>query len=417
MNKLWLVVKREYLYNLKRPAFLFAALGTPLFFVAVFALAIFVGDNLSRSVDDLKQIGYVDQAGVLSAGIQLEEHPNLFAPYDSIEVARAALDSETIDAYLVIPEDYLEADGQVRLYSYSPLPEDTEVTIEDFLLRNVAAGVELPVSVDRLADPFEMRIRLEDSGRELTEEALPGLILFPMLFAIVFVMATQITSGFLMSGLVEEKTNRVIEILVTSVTPMQLLAGKIIGLALLGLSQLALWVGIAIVIVEVGKDVPFLSGITLQPDLVIIALVYFVVGYFMVASLMAALGIVAGSEQESRQLAVFVALPLFAPYFFLLAFFTEPNGTVAVILSLIPFTAPMAMIMRLGLTAVPVWQVILSLGFLVTTTALATWVSIKVFRWGLLLYGKKFNLREVLAVIRGKHEPGISPAVSKEAMA
>lgn len=414
MSKLWLVIKREYLFNLKRPAFLFAALGTPLFFIGIFVLTIVLTEGFATTVEDLQGVGYVDQAGVISDGVILEDYPNLFVAYETEEVARDALDSETINAYFVIPENYLEAAGEIQLYSYNSMPEDLQETIRDFLLRNVAVMTELPVTVERLVDPFEMRIRLEDSGRELTSEALPGLVLFPLLFAVVFIMATQVTSGFLMGGLVEEKSNRVIEILVTSVTPIQLLAGKIIGLALLGLTQLVLWVAVGLIIATLGQDIPFLSGITLQPDLVIVGLAYFILGYFMVASLLAALGTVVGTEQESRQLAVFVTLPLFVPYFFLISFFTEPNGTAPVILSLIPLTAPMAMIMRMGLTAVPFWHLALSLGLLIVTTLAAMWVSVKVFRWGLLLYGKKFNLREVIAVIRGNPEPGIIPTVSKE---
>ncbi|MEQ8675065.1 MAG: ABC transporter permease [Aggregatilineales bacterium] len=400
MNKVWLVIKREYLYNLRRPAFLFAALGTPIFFIAIFVLSIVITSETQRDVADLTQVGYVDNAGVLNAGMMLEDYPDLFSAYPDETAARAALDDGTVDGYAVIAENYMQS-GVVNLYSYDGLPENMRSVVDQLITLNLTQGVELGLPQNLVLDSLEMTVQLGEGGRELNDEALIGLIIFPLIFAIVFVMATQFTSGFLMSGLVDERTNRIMEVLVTSVTPGQLLTGKLIGLFLLGLTQLTIWVGAGLAVSLLGRDVEILSGVILTPDMVIFGLIYFVLGYLLVASVMAGIGAIVNSEQESRQMAFFITFPLFVPYFFLVQFLLEPNDTIPVVLSLIPFTAPMSMMMRLGVTTVPAWQIAASIGLLLLTTVVFTWGSIKVFRWGLLLYGKKLRPREILAVLRG----------------
>lgn len=406
MGKLWLIARHEYLFNLKRPAFLFAAFGTPLFIIGVMVLSVALTLGTERSVADIT-VGYVDNAGVLDEPDALEEYPDTFIAYDGEAAARAALDADEIDTYFVVAENYTQS-AQVDIFSYETMPDDLDNVISDLLRANLARDLTLRVPEERLLDGSSLTIRLEDSGREVTEDGIVGLLLFPVVFAVVFVLATQITSGFLMSGLVEEKTNRVIELLVTSVKPFELLGGKILGLGLLGLTQLAVWVGLVVIASLLGQDLPILSGIVLPPDLIVFGLVYFVLGYFMVASLMAAIGVLVGSEQESRQVAGFISLPLFAPYFFLFSFLVDSNGTIPVILSMIPFTSPMAMIMRLGIGGVPLVEVVVSVGILLLTTAFFVWASVKLFRWGSLLYGKKFNIGEIMRVLRGRVEPGVA---------
>lgn len=406
MGKLWLIAKREYLFNIKRPAFLFAAFGTPIFFVGVMILSIALTENTERTVSDLS-VGYVDNAAVLDEPNALEDYTGIFAPYESEESARAALDDGTIDTYFVVAENYAQS-ARVEIYSYETMPDTLDNVVRDLLRVNIARDLTLRVPEARLLDSSELTIRLEDSGREVTEDGIVGLLLFPVVFAVVFILATQITSGFLMSGLVEEKTNRVIELLVTSATPMQLLGGKILGLGLLGLTQLAVWVGLIVLAMLLGQDLPVLSGITLPVDLLVFGLIYFVLGYFMVAALMAAIGVLVGSEQESRQVAGFISLPLFTPYLFLFSFLVDSNGTIPVILSMIPFTSPMAMIMRLGIGGVPLVEVALSMSILLAATVFFVWASVKIFRWGVLLYGKKLNIREIVRVLRGRVEPGIA---------
>ncbi|MCA9915557.1 MAG: ABC transporter permease, partial [Anaerolineae bacterium] len=204
----------------------------------------------------------------------------------------------------------------------------------------------------------------------------------------------------LMNGIVEEKTNRVMEILVTSVTPTQLLTGKIIGLGLLGLTQMVIWGVAGGVAIALGQSLPFLSGVTFPTDLALLALVYFVLSYFLIASLMAGVGVVANSEQESRQFSSFISLMWVLPFFFVAQFIDDPNGVVPILLTLIPITSPISALMRVGLSAVPAWQIIASLAILFVTMIFTAWGSARVFRWGMLRYGKRVSLRDMIRAVR-----------------
>lgn len=414
MNKLWLVIKHEYLYNLKRPAFLFAAFGTPILIIAIMGLSIFIQTGSETRVSDLTTIGYVDNADVLSTEVQLPDYEGMFVPYETEESVRTALDEETIDLYFVIHEDYLN-NALIQVMDYDSAPINIESVLEDLLIANLVDRQSLGDLEQAVVDGVDMTVYLQDSDRELDADSIFGIIIFPMIFGIIFVIATQVTSGFLMSGLVDERVNRIIEVLVTSVTPMQLLVGKIIGLFLLGLTQLLVWLMALFIVLLFAGDVPILSGIVVPVDLVVYALLYFVFAYLAVASFMGAIGAVANSEQESRQYSIVITLPLFSPFVLLAVFFTEPNGTLATILSIVPLTSPMAMVLRLGIGSVPFWQIALSLGLLLLTAMVFMFGGIRVFRWGMLLHGKPFNLLEIWRVLRGKaNKNGLSQPQNQE---
>lgn len=418
MNKTLLVAKYEYLSNLKRPAFLFAAFGTPLFFVVIMAVVTLASGGNEVDLTTYGTIGYVDQADVLTAGQPHPDYPTLFQPFESIETARAALDSEAIIAYIELPEAYLNS-GRINLYTYeSSVPENLSVAIERLLLTNFTSGVELPFTLDRLQEGIEMRVQTVDDGRTSTQGGLFVTLFLPVIFAFLLITASLTNSGFLMSGLVQERTNRVIEILVTSVTPLQLLSGKILGLGLLGLTQVVILLGTTYLGLALGQsqNLEFLQGVNLPPALIALALVYFLVTFFLMAALLAGIGAVSASEQESRQISGFLTIPFMIPYLFFITFITDPNGPVPTILSMIPFTAPMSILIRVGITDVPAWQIALSLIILVLSTLLSMWAGAKLFRWGLLLYGKKFDLREIARVIfgRARMETSAPQSVSQE---
>ncbi|MCU0497678.1 MAG: ABC transporter permease [Anaerolineae bacterium] len=404
MNKMLLVAKYEYLYNLKRPAFLFAAFGTPIFFVIIMAVVTLASAGTEVDLATYGPVGYVDQADVLTTGQAHPDYPALFQSFESIESARTALDDEAIIAYIELPATYLST-GRVNLYTYqSSVPENLTAAIELFLLTNFTTGIELPFTLERLQEGVDIRVQTVDDGRTSTQGGLFVTLFLPVIFAFLLITASLTNSGFLMSGLVQERTNRVIEILVTSVTPLQLLAGKIIGLGLLGLTQVVILLGTTYLGLALGQsqNLEFLQGVNLPPALIALALIYFLVTFFFMAALLAGIGAVSSSEQESRQISGFLTIPFMIPYLFFITFITEPNGTVPTILSLIPFTAPMSVLIRVGLTDVPAWQIGLSLLILVLTTVFSVWAGSKMFRWGLLLYGKKFDLREVVRVIFGR---------------
>jgi ABC-2 type transport system permease protein len=393
---MWLVARREYLYNLRRRSFLFGAFVVPVMVIVIMLIAFSLALESETNAESIGQVGYVDLAGVLSEAV---DKPEQFMAYDSEADARQALDEQSIGAYFVLPEDYPQT-GIVRLYTTSSIPEALHDRISAYLVANLSARLDTNISAERIQEPVDMTAHILDSGRTLTNEQIGGLFFTPIIFVMVFAMASQITSGFLMSGVVEEKTNRVMEILITSVTPTQLLTGKIIGLGLLGLTQLAIWLLGGFVLFRLGNNVPFLSGISVPPDVIVVSAIYFVLAYFLLASIMAGVGAVVGSEQESRQMASIFSIVLFLPIFFIVSFIIDPDGTLPVILTLIPFTAPVSVLLRIGFGALPAWQLILSIALLALTTILTVWASARIFRWALLLYGKRPTPRELWRAIR-----------------
>lgn len=400
MNKLWLVARREYLFNLRRRSFLFAVFGVPLFTFFIWFVVFAVIAKTEDDIQKLGKVGYVDAVGVLAAPIPSKDNPDLYLAFADEDSARAALDAKSIGAYFKISDDYMKT-GDVEIYSFTGIPSLLKDDIEAFLLANLSRDLA-PDSVKRIENPVELTIRLNDSGRTITEANFPALFFIPLIFALVFMMSSGVTSGFLMNGVVEEKTNRIMEILITSITPMELLLGKIIGLGALGLTQLVVWGVAGGLLIGYGQAIPALSGLSFPTDLALVFVVYFLLSYFLIASLMAGIGAIAGSEQESRQYSSVISLIFVIPFFFIATFITDPGGTLPTVLTLIPFTAPMTALLRLGLSTVPAWQIIASLVILLVTTVLIVWASARVFRWSLLLYGKRWTPRELWHVIRGR---------------
>src|SRR5690606_1243222 len=408
MHKAWLVAKHEYLHNVKKRSFLFGAFGVPIVIVALIVIVGAIAVDSETNVEQVGMVGYVDEAGILSEAI---DQPEAYRPYANTDEARAALDAGEIGAYFVVQSDYLET-GNVQLISRSGTPEALADQFDAFLVANVGRNLS-PDLLERLKDPVVMSVQTLDNDRVVRDTAIAALFFVPFIFVFVFVMATQISSSYLMSGVVEEKSNRIMEILITSVTPFQLLVGKIIGLGALGLTQLVIWVIGAFLVMSLGQNLDFLAGITIPADLVIIALIYFLLDYFFYGSIMAGIGAVVGSEQESRQIAGFLTFLGVIPFFFVVTFITDPNGTIPIILTLFPLTSPIAVMLRLGLGSIPTWQLIVSIVLLLLTTIFSVWASAKIFRWALLMYGKRPNLREILRVLRRPTAMGTSATAER----
>jgi ABC-2 type transport system permease protein len=409
MRNIWLVAQHEFLKNIRKRSFLFAVFGIPLMMVAIFAVVFFVSEQAEVSGTALGAIGVVDEASVLVEEVALPEDYTLM----TADEAREALEAEEISAYFLLPENYLSR-GTVELYAYGSVGIEAQNTFEDFLLENLTARVEIDAPAERVEDPADMVIYLENNQRELTENAFIGLFLVPMIFAVILMVALQLSGTSLMSGIVEEKSNHIMEILITSIRPMELLTGKLIGLGVLGLVQLGVWVVIGRIVLLFGADIEFLSAVTLPLDLVVLALVYFLLTYFLMAGVLAGIGAVAGSEQESRQIAGVLWLLIVIPFFFFAQLLSDPDAPLLVGLTLFPFTAGMTYLLRTPFTTLPFTEVALSLGILLLTTVFVAWASAKVFRWALLLYGQKPNLRTLWRVLRGNPDIGIVPVTDSQ---
>jgi len=260
-----------------------------------------------------------------------------------------------------------------------------------------AAISNLPAQTQtRLLDGMTFNMQTPDGERKAdTENPLP--ILLPMFFAIGFIMAVFSGAQYLLQAVVDEKANRTIEIVVSSVTPTQLMVGKIIGLALVGLTQVVAWgVMLGVLMGIANSRLSFLSGVSIPPQMLVIAAIMFVLQYLLLGSLMAAIGSAVIDQKDAQSANGPVSLLAMAPMFFITAILIDPNGLISTILSILPFTSPLAMLMRVGMTSVPFWQIALSIGLMALTVAIAMWLAGKVFRMGMLEYGKSIPFLDVV---------------------
>lgn len=392
VNKAWLVARHEFGVNVRRRGFLFSAFGVPVLIIVLLAVITQIATAAETDESRIGTVGYVDMA-------QIVQPEDGYLAFDDEAEARAALDAGTVGAYFVLDENYIES-GRVRLYSTTEVPGVTTDEIERLLVTSLSTSVSDETVLARVQDPLNMQVRALDTGRTLGETAVFALFFIPFIFVFVVLMSTQISGGYLMSGVVEEKTNRVMEILITSLTPFQLLLGKIIGLGALGLVQLLAWIVIGVGALLLGQGSDLFAGIGIPVDLMALGLVLFLLTYTLYASFAAGVGVIVGSEQESRQVAGIFSLGFSLPFFFIVNFITDPNGTLPVALTLFPLTAPLSILMRVGFGMIPAWQLAVSLVLLSLTTVVVVWASARLFRWGLLRYGKRASLREVWQALR-----------------
>ena len=397
MRRTLIVARHELLTNLMRKSFLLATIGVPALTIGLLILVATVTVQFTVN-NDIGAVGFADQSGLFTGA---STDGTALVAYPSAEVAAAAFEAGDLGGYFVIPADYL-ATGQLQLYTRSGFPVDLQDTIDRFLTTHLSTGAN-PAITERLLNPVTLDLELQDSGRTIGSEAAVTLFLLPLIFMMIFMLALQSASSYLMSGVVEEKSNRIMEVLITSLTPVQLLRGKILGLGILALIQVSIWVAASAIGLQLGQGIPALAGVTLQPDVVAWAFVFFLFDFFLLGAVMAAIGAVVGSEQESRQISGLFTLVLVLPIFFLTSFITDPNGGIAVFFSLFPLTAPVAIILRLGLAAVPLEQILFSLGILIATTFVAIWLGGRIFGWSLLMYGKRPSIRAIFrAASRGE---------------
>lgn len=400
MNKLWLVIQREYLYNLLRKSFIFTAFVLPLLIMGGMYLVIMLAEDSASEdkLDEYNRIGYVDEVGFLES----VTNPDFdrFIPYESEEAARAAFEKGDLDAYIVVPEDYLQT-GRVSYFAKKGIPFVMQDEIDDFLRLGVSSLAPPDVPVERLRNPANTKMHILGEDEPMNEEALVGRFILPIIFAVLFIFTVLTTSQFLMSGVVEEKENRVMEILITSIRPGQLLVGKVIGLGALALTQVIVWLAAGIIIAIVTDRLDFIREMNFKPLEVVLMVAYFLLSFLLFAGIMVGVGASVTAEQEARQFASIFILIMISPSWFIAAFIKSPGGAVATFFSLFPFTSPVTNLFLIGLGEASTEQVIGSLVILVVSIGVVLWASVKIFHAGMLMYGQRLGLKQLRRVLLG----------------
>lgn len=419
-RKIWLVLRREYLFNFRRPSFLFTAFGVPLLSLGAMFLIFQITANREQNLDDFQRVGYIDRAEIVDPAapnpngyfritnpdqempVQTGSGSDLGEYFNGLEqyATQQLLDGD-LDAFFVINNLYLFS-GRVDLYAHKNVPTALRSDIESFMRGQIAqrAPVDLPVNVSVLTGQ-NVTLRDVDTGKEMSEAALAGRLLLPFLFVMIYFMATSTTAQFLMSGVVEEKENRLMEILATSLRPAELLWGKLLGLGALALTQVTLWASGGIVVGLLNEDArAFLSGAKFQAADIALIVALFIINFLLFSASMLGIGASVTAEAESRQFAGIFTFIGVLPIMLLTLFFQDPNGAIPVILSFFPLTAAVSLTLRMGLTTLPAWQMALSVAVQALSVLAVMWLAAKVFRLGMLMYGKPLTPRTLWHALR-----------------
>ncbi len=396
MKRYWIVAKHELTTQLRRRSFLFFAFVFPLLMIGVDISIGYLAAQEAQETGTLGNIGYVDLSGVLEPELY---RPPEFVAYPDEPSAQEGLAQREIGAYFVLPADYLSS-GMVAAYTYQSIPGGIEAQLKDYIRANLLADRD-PMEAERLQNPAEISMATLDGSRVLNQDSVMALIFTPIVFALVFGMSITMTSNYLMLNVAEEKETRMVELMMTSVTPLEMLWGKILGLGILGLMQMAVWAaaGGAIILLSKGAA-EVLASIALPGWLFWVAILFLLLGYLLYGSLLAGIGASSSSAQEAQSIAAVFTLLAISPMFAFLSLLKDPNGPIPTALSLVPLTAPTAMMMRVSLGVVPAWQIILSLVLLAATGAATVWLAAWIFRVGLLMTGKRLRLLTLLRVVR-----------------
>ncbi|MDW3208674.1 MAG: ABC transporter permease [Reichenbachiella sp.] len=425
MNKIGLIVAREYIARVKKKSFIIMTILGPILFAGMMAIVFW---SATREGDQ-KLIQVIDESGFFENKIENTETITYqFIQADIEESKESLLRSEAIFGILHIPKIDLDNPEGIKFYStQSPgiaieggIEKRVRGIIEDEKLANSGLDQEL---IDNLRSYVDIQtINLSDTGGESESNSGiafgVGYVSSFLLYMFIFIYGMQI-----MRGVTQEKTSRIIEVMIASVRPFQLMMGKILGIAAVGLTQFVLWAvmttaltsvtstlildqptiteqmanetGVDAEQIEAQNQAFDLSGVLDKidvPKILVSFLIYFLGGYLLYGALLAAIGSAVDSEADSQQFMLPVTLPLIFSMMMISIVIQEPHGTMAFWLSMIPFTSPVIMMMRLPFD-VPLWELALSVSLLIAGFCGTTWMAGRIYRIGIFMHGTKVNYK------------------------
>jgi len=412
-RKVWVVTRHEYLTNVRRTGFIILTAIVPLLGVLALLFGTFFAGQ-ARQLGEFfekqfeigdKPIGVVDDSGFFS-GID-PAYQGDFVVYESEAAAVEALKAEELSHVLVIGQDYLDT-GRVVVMTvgsgFGAATVSDSSRVRAFLVDHLLAGRVNPALRRRAADPLEVEPRVISSGGETQGEgpwSFAFTFIVPYFLSIFLMMTIFFSSGYLLQSVAEEKESRVVEIVVSSIRPVELMAGKVIGLGALGLTQVLIWLASAGGLGAGAVALLAVVGAAAIPMRVLtLGVVYYLLGYTLYAILMAGIGALGTTMRESQQLAGIFSFFAGVPYMLSGFLFAAPNSTLPRVLSYFPLTAPTMMMLRLPMAEVPWIDVVVSILLLLLAIPAALWAGAKLFRVGLLIYGKRPTIREIWMILR-----------------
>jgi ABC-2 type transport system permease protein len=432
MNKLWLIIQREYLTRVKKRSFILTTLLTPLAFALLFVV---VGVIFSYESDDVKKVAVVDEGGVLAeANIANERNLIFTREKRTLEELRAIFPETGYDGILLIPEikNLYAKSYTVFYYSEDKPSPDIESRIKSKVADRIRDYKITSLNLEKKQlEALDSRVELDPEPIDPTEQdaskisgAIGAAIGFIM--GIIMYMAVFIYGMMVMRSVMEEKTTRIVEVMISSVKPFQLMLGKIVGVGGVGLTQVAIW-AILIPLIATGVNLVFgfdnsqmdamASSQAAMPDqeemefmiaqgfqelkaqnwwtILPLFVIYFLGGYLLYSSLFAAVGSAMSDDMgESQSLTIPITVPVLIAFYIMIVAVEAPNSSLAVWSSIFPLFSPIVMPARLAFDP-PLWQVALSVVLLIATSLFFVWLSARIYRVGILMYGKKVTLKEL----------------------
>jgi ABC-2 type transport system permease protein len=411
MNKTWIVFKTEFINTVTRRSFLIMLILVPLVPALILGgVSLFKDEDSDGGItgmfqpDETVEVheGYIDQAGIITEIPDWITEDRLTA-YPDVETARRDTLSGKLTGYYVIQPDYIE-DGTMLYFrdDFNPINGfDSTHIINELINYNLLGADQSLYAAYQNPIHLEM-IDIEPEVIELDQSnPLSYYIPYVITFLLYFVIINS--ASLMLASVAKEKENQAIEIILSSIKPEQLLTGKILGLGLVGLLQTVVWMGSALLILKLGGttlEIP--AGLQLPPEILVWGVVFFILGYLLYAAIMAGIGALVPKLKEASQATIFVVLPAVVPLMMINEIVGQPDSTLSIALSLIPFTASSTIVTRLTVTAIPAWQIIASIGLLVLAIVFMIRAVAKMFRAQNLLTGKKFSFGLFLRVLIGK---------------
>lgn len=437
MNKIGLIIKREYLTRVRKRSFLIMTFLGPILMAAIYIIPIMLALNSS---DEKMRVAVVDESHWFEDRFSdTQKHTFVLMPGQPIDSVKEMVKTGIFDMALYVPPTQLNIPSNAIVYSLRQVPMEVEAYISNVMEKEIeeqklmANGVD-PEIVNAVKTNVNLQImRMDEKGNE-KETFTKVQFTLGIILAMLVYMFIIFFGGQVMQGVAEEKTNRIIEVIISSVKPFQLMMGKVIGVSLVALTQFVLWIlltGVFYVgfsayvgishpdmlsqgtvmaqeitttdimsnenvqsIVQIAQSIDFGTIITCF-------LVFFILGYLLYATLYAAIGSLVDNNTDSQQFTLPITVPLIIAIISSFYIINNPDSSLSVWLSMIPFTSPISMMVRIPF-GVPVWQVVVSALILAGTFVLMTWIAAKIYRTGILMYGKKLSYKEIFKWLRYK---------------
>lgn len=439
MNKLRLIIQHEYLTIVGKKSFIVMTLLIPFLIILIGCIPVLLAYINNNADDSITRIAIIDENGNYAGAFKNTANYR----FEVLSDVKSATpkdfykhDGERPDAYVVIPSDVLESQ-QATIYSENSIDSRTinYVTkcLNDTLMRAKIASIgdpDLETKIEESqVDARVTSIKVDENGEEQEQSAKVASILGMILSFLTYTFVLSY-GAMIMNSVVEEKTNRIVEVIVSSCKPMELMMGKIIGVGLVGLTQFAIWVlllgiggsvlgmfGMAsagatpdVGAMTAGMEASAASGSDISSIMSSIGsipwfsllgnfVIYFIGGYLLYASLFAGFGSAVDQASDSSQFTLPIIIIMMIALYAGIACIDNPSGPMAVWCSIIPFTSPVVMMVRLPFD-VPWWQMLLSIVLLYGTAILCIWISARIYRTGILLYGKKRKFKEIIKWIK-----------------